>query len=148
MHVRGDEFRRMVVSGRVATSPKPSPEAWAQLRLRYRLAAMTADVWHSAGFTVVVQDVVVGPILAEQRGGDHVTSALSHRPGAAAERGNACRWRRMRTDGDVRRQLRIRRSAPSGASARMLAPPRRAVRMCPSLLPTPSALRRRPKQPA
>ena len=48
MRVRGDEFRRMVVSGRVATSPKPSPEAWAQLRLRYRLAAMTADVWHDA----------------------------------------------------------------------------------------------------
>jgi len=66
VHVRGDVFRRMVVSGRVAMSPNASPEAWAQLRLRYRLAAMTADAWHDAGFTVVVQDVVVGPVLAEQ----------------------------------------------------------------------------------
>ena len=66
VHVRGDVFRRMVVSGRVAMSHSPLPEAWAQLRLRYRLTAMTADTWHDAGFTVVVQDVVVGPVLAEQ----------------------------------------------------------------------------------
>ena len=66
VHVRGDVFRRMVVSGRVAMSPNASPEAWAQLRVRYRLAAMTADAWHDAGFTVVVQDVVAGPVLAEQ----------------------------------------------------------------------------------
>ena len=66
VHVRGDLFRRMVVSGRVAMSPNASPDAWAQLRLRYRLAAVTADAWHDAGFTVVVQDVVVGPVLAEQ----------------------------------------------------------------------------------
>ena len=32
VHVRGDVFRRMVVSGRVAMSPNPVPEAWAQLR--------------------------------------------------------------------------------------------------------------------
>src|SRR5262249_14012516 len=74
VHVRGDEFRRMVVSGRVAMSPNPSPEAWAQLRLRYRLAAVTADAWHEAGFTVVVQDVVVGPVLAEQ------VAAIASRP--------------------------------------------------------------------
>jgi len=74
VHVRGDEFRRMVVSGRVAMSPNPSPEAWAQLRLRYRLAAMTADAWHDAGFTVVMQDVIVGPVLAEQ------VTAIASRP--------------------------------------------------------------------
>jgi len=66
VHVRGDVFRRMVVSGRVAMSPNAPPEAWAQLRVRYRLAAMAADAWHDAGFTVVVQDVVVGPVLAGQ----------------------------------------------------------------------------------
>ena len=74
VHVRGDDFRRMVVSGRVAMSPKPSPDAWTQLRPRYRLAAMTADAWHKAGFTVVVQDVVVGPVLAEQ------VAAIASRP--------------------------------------------------------------------
>ena len=66
VHVRGDVFRHMVVSGRVAMSPSPLPEALAQLRLRYRLTAMTADTWHDAGFTVVVQDVVAGALLAEQ----------------------------------------------------------------------------------
>jgi chloramphenicol 3-O-phosphotransferase len=74
VHVRGDEFRRMVVSGRVAMAPNASPEALAQLRLRYRLAAMTTDAWHEAGFTVVVQDVVVGPVLAEQ------VAAIASRP--------------------------------------------------------------------
>ena len=58
VHVRGDVFRRMVVYRwwrNVAR--RPLPEAWARLRLRYRLTAMTADTWHDAGFTVVVQDV-------------------------------------------------------------------------------------------
>ena len=43
VHVNGDVFRRMVVSGAVAMSPSSGDEAWAQLRLRYRLAASVAD---------------------------------------------------------------------------------------------------------
>ncbi len=63
VHVKGDIYRRMVVAGRVTSSPKD--EAWRQLRLRYRLGASTADAYFNAGFSVVVQDIVIGPILQE-----------------------------------------------------------------------------------
>ncbi|MFD0364877.1 AAA family ATPase [Nocardia sp. GCM10030253] len=63
VHVRGDTFRRFVVGGRAEMSPQPSPEALAQLRLRYRLAASTADAYAAAGFTAIVQDVVLGDEL-------------------------------------------------------------------------------------
>jgi chloramphenicol 3-O-phosphotransferase len=72
-HVRGDLFRRMIVSGRVEYEPGAEEtqrgevgevgEGAAQLRLRYRLAA-TADAYAEAGFTAVVQDVVLGADLA------------------------------------------------------------------------------------
>ena len=63
VHVKGDVFRRMVVSGRVHMRPGAPPEAERQLDLRYRLGAMTADAYFDAGFTVVVQDIVMGPAL-------------------------------------------------------------------------------------
>jgi cytidylate kinase len=63
VHVRGDVFRRMVVAGRQGMTATPSEEARRQLRLRYRLAAHTADAYYEAGFSVVVQDVVIGPLL-------------------------------------------------------------------------------------
>ncbi|MEU6827821.1 AAA family ATPase [Nocardia beijingensis] len=62
-HVRGDVFRRFVVSGRAEMSADPSPEALAQLRLRHSLAAATADAYADAGFTAVLQDVVLGEFL-------------------------------------------------------------------------------------
>jgi cytidylate kinase len=65
VHVKGDVFRRMVIAGRQEMTSPPSEEAWAQLRLRYRLAAHAADAYHEAGFTVVVQDVVIGRVLAD-----------------------------------------------------------------------------------
>ncbi|HEX8803064.1 MAG TPA: AAA family ATPase [Acidimicrobiales bacterium] len=65
VHVRGDVFRRMVVAGRHEMTATPTDEAWRQLRLRYRLGAATADAYHDAGFAVVVQDVVIGPPLAD-----------------------------------------------------------------------------------
>ena len=55
----------MIVSGQVGMSPQASPEAWRQLRLRYRLGATVADAYFAAGFTVVLQDVVSGPVLAD-----------------------------------------------------------------------------------
>src|SRR5713101_7083907 len=58
VHVRGDVFRRMVVSGRENVTPDESEEARRQLDLRYRLGAATADAYCDAGFTVVVQDVI------------------------------------------------------------------------------------------
>ncbi|MGW0813713.1 AAA family ATPase [Streptomyces viridiviolaceus] len=63
-HVRGDVFRRMIVSGRKEYVPGADGESEAQLRLRYRLSAATADGYAEAGFTAVVQDVVLGPDLA------------------------------------------------------------------------------------
>ncbi|MDX3385720.1 phosphotransferase [Streptomyces sp. V2] len=63
-HVRGDVFRRMVVSGRADYLPDASAEAREQLLLRHRLSAATADAYADAGFTAVVQDVVLGEDLA------------------------------------------------------------------------------------
>lgn len=64
-HVRGDVFRRMIVSGREDYEPdgEVGGEGEAQLRLRYRLSAATADAYAEAGFTAVVQDVVLGEDL-------------------------------------------------------------------------------------
>lgn len=63
VHLRGDEFRRVVVSGRVDMSPHGDPEAERQLALRHRLTAHTANMYADAGFTVVVQDLFVGASL-------------------------------------------------------------------------------------
>lgn len=65
VHLRGDSFRRMIVNGQASMEPPLSAEAEAQLRLRYRLAAMSAGQYHAAGFTVIYQDIILGPILAE-----------------------------------------------------------------------------------
>ena len=65
VHLRGDIFRRMIVSGRAEMQPPLSDEAMDQLRLRYRLAANVANTTCDAGFTVVYQDVVLGPLLDE-----------------------------------------------------------------------------------
>jgi chloramphenicol 3-O-phosphotransferase len=65
VHLEGDVFRRFVVSGRVEMTPDPTPEALEQLRLRYRLAATTADEYFGAGFSVALDDVVGGSLLDE-----------------------------------------------------------------------------------
>lgn len=89
-HVRGDVFRRMVVSGREEPTGTPSEEAWRQLCLRYRLGAMVADAYFEAGFSVVVQDIVIGPALDEYV--DMITSwpvvvvVLAPRPDVIARR--------------------------------------------------------------
>jgi hypothetical protein len=67
VHLEGDVFRRSIVSGRVEMTPDASPEALEQLRLRYRLAASVADTYFESGFTVVLEDVVAGPLLDEYR---------------------------------------------------------------------------------
>lgn len=69
VHVRGDAFRRMVVNGRVEMGPADPPaEAVRQLRLRHALAARVADGYADAGFTVVLQDIVLGEHLTEMVG--------------------------------------------------------------------------------
>jgi cytidylate kinase len=65
VHLRGDVFRKMIVNGRVAIEPPVSQAAMDQLRLRYQLAALTANEYCAAGFTVIYQDVIIGEILNE-----------------------------------------------------------------------------------
>ncbi|WP_184539617.1 AAA family ATPase [Micromonospora polyrhachis] len=64
VHLRGDVFRRMIINGRVEMTPETEAEAVRQLHLRYTLAANAADTYFAAGFTVVLQDVVLGADLA------------------------------------------------------------------------------------
>ena len=65
VHLRGDLFRRMIVTGQAPITPEMDDAAFGQLKLRYRLACQAADSYAQAGFTVVLQDVVVGELLAE-----------------------------------------------------------------------------------
>jgi adenylylsulfate kinase-like enzyme len=65
VHLRGDLFRRMIVTGRADMTPDPRPEAMRQLRLRYRLTASVADQYCRSGFTVVAQDIILGEHLTE-----------------------------------------------------------------------------------
>lgn len=74
VHVRGDLFRRMIINGRADMTPGPSDEAVRQLRLRYQLAATVSDAYFQAGFTVIVQDVILGGHLAE------MTAMIRSRP--------------------------------------------------------------------
>ncbi|TDE11793.1 AAA family ATPase [Jiangella asiatica] len=63
-HVRGDAFRKAIVSGRAEPVPG-DVEGEAQRLLRYRIAAGVADQYAAAGITAVVQDVIIGPELAD-----------------------------------------------------------------------------------
>lgn len=65
VHLRGDVFRRMIVSGQAEMTATLSKEAEQQLWLRYRLAAVATELYLQAGFTVVYQDIIIGPALAE-----------------------------------------------------------------------------------
>jgi chloramphenicol 3-O-phosphotransferase len=89
-HLRGDAFRRMIVNGRADMQPEQAEQAWAQLRLRYSIAAAAANLYCEAGFTVVYQDVIVGAVLADvvqnlRRWPLHVI-VLCPSPAVAAER--------------------------------------------------------------
>lgn len=90
VHVRGDAFRRFVVNGREEMRPDPPEAALDQLRLRYRLGAVTADAYAAEGFTAVVQDVVLGeflPWFTEQiRTRPRYVVVLAPRPDAVAAR--------------------------------------------------------------
>lgn len=64
VHLRGDVFRRMIVSGRLTPKPGMAADAEAQLLLRYELAALAARRYAAAGYAVVYQDVILGPLLS------------------------------------------------------------------------------------
>lgn len=65
VHLRGDVFRRMIVNDRAEMEKDFTAAAFEQLRLRYRLAATSADIYCQGGFTVVYQDVIIGAVLQE-----------------------------------------------------------------------------------
>ncbi|MEU6564513.1 AAA family ATPase [Nocardia nova] len=89
-HVRGDVFRRFVIGGRAEMSGAPSAEALRQLELRHHLAASVADEYAAAGFTAIVQDVVLGELLPWMidriRTDPLYVVVLAPRPAAVAER--------------------------------------------------------------
>lgn len=64
VHLRGDIFRRMIVSGREDMRENPPREALEQLYLRYQLTADTAKTYYDHGFSVVMQDNYYGPALS------------------------------------------------------------------------------------
>lgn len=64
VHLHGDVFRRMIVSGREEMSAQPSDEAIRQLHLRYSLTADAAKTYYDNGFSVIMQDNYYGEDLS------------------------------------------------------------------------------------
>jgi adenylate kinase family enzyme len=60
VHVRGGQFYRWAVQGWVHAGDARADEARRLLDLRYKLAALVADEYCSAGFSTVVQDNIFG----------------------------------------------------------------------------------------
>lgn len=65
VHLRGDTFRRMIINGQAEMGFNLSEDARSQLELRYELAIYAAKRYADAGFTVVYQDIIIGPKLRE-----------------------------------------------------------------------------------
>jgi len=55
----------MIVNGQEPMSGELSDDARAQLALRYDLAVQAGKSYSDAGYTVVFQDIILGPSLAE-----------------------------------------------------------------------------------
>ena len=71
VHIEADTLQRMIMTGGLWPSEPPEGEALAQLRLRGRHACMLADSFFEAGFTPVIDDVVIGSRLEEFRSHIH-----------------------------------------------------------------------------
>lgn len=123
VHLRGDVFRRMIVNGRASMGPaEPPDEAVRQLRLRYQLAAQAADGYAEAGFTVVLQDIVLGGYLSDMvaaiRTRPLYVVVLAPRPGVVAEREAARRLARGKIaykpgdEGPAELDAHLRRETP------------------------------------
>ncbi len=63
VHLRGDVFRKMIVTGREEMCEYPSKEALHQLDMRYSITAKVAIEYYNNGFSVVVQDNFLGEKL-------------------------------------------------------------------------------------
>ncbi|HUO90689.1 MAG TPA: AAA family ATPase [Rhizomicrobium sp.] len=90
VHLRGDVFRKMIVTGRAAIEPQTMQQAEAQLVMRYELAAAAAKRYAREGFSIVWQDVILGSHLARVAallaGEDFGVLVLCPTPDAVAER--------------------------------------------------------------
>jgi hypothetical protein len=64
-HVEAEALQRFIVGGSVWPDGEPRAEAMRQLRLRGRNVAMLADSFFEAGFTPIVDDVVIASRLGE-----------------------------------------------------------------------------------
>ena len=64
VHLHGDVFRKMIITGRAEMCEHPSPEALRQLDMRYDIAAKVAKAYYDYGFTVVVQNNYLGDRLS------------------------------------------------------------------------------------
>lgn len=68
VHIEADLLQRMIVSGGAwPEAPEPAGEALRQLRQRAHRAAMLADSFFEAGFTVVIDDIAIGDQLETYR---------------------------------------------------------------------------------
>jgi predicted ATPase len=67
VHLESDLLQQMIVTGGLWPDGEPHDEAMRQLRLRGRHVCMLADSFFEAGFTPVIDDVVIGSRLDEFR---------------------------------------------------------------------------------
>ncbi|MDF2801619.1 MAG: Chloramphenicol phosphotransferase-like protein [Anaerocolumna sp.] len=63
VHLRGDIFRKMIITGREDMSEDPSIGALNQLDMRYSITAKAAIEYYNNDFSVVVQDNYLGEKL-------------------------------------------------------------------------------------
>ena len=82
VHLRGDAFRKMIVNGRADMTQAPSVEALQQLTLRFDASIAIARLYAQAGFKVVYQDTIIGPVLADvvSKLGDDLTQLIVLNP--------------------------------------------------------------------
>ena len=68
-HVEADRLQQMILGGGEWSdgSPEPSAEAARQLRLRLRNACLLARSFVDAGFTAVVDDIIIGSRVDDLR---------------------------------------------------------------------------------
>ncbi len=69
VHIEGDALQRMIVSGGewAGEAGEPAGEAARQLRLRLHNACLVARSFLAAGFTAVVDDIIIGERFDELR---------------------------------------------------------------------------------
>ena len=65
VHIEADLLQKLIAAGSVWPDQEPADEAKRQLRLRGRNVCMLANSFFEAGFTSVIDDVVIGSRLEE-----------------------------------------------------------------------------------